>query len=163
MAWGRRMSRYLWVPAQEIARRKPVHARYTQLMCALLAEVQAQDFARYAFWALLQGAAFLGAIAKHCSAGDALLFCARNAGQRMTPTAALAKMPQPMAGRMKAVCTQWEAEKVYIPKFNQAVIFARNRAMVREEEGGDKIKSIAQRWGVKKRAVYKVIKEHEKI
>ena len=35
--------------------------------------------------------------------------------------------------------------------------------MVREEEGGDKIKSIAQRWGVKRWVVYKVIKEHEKI
>ena len=40
----------LGFPAQEIARRKPVHISCTQLMCALLAEVQAQDFAHYAFF-----------------------------------------------------------------------------------------------------------------
>ncbi len=62
----------------------PPQEKWLGLVQTVLARLQKGDLAHYAF---------LGAIAKHCGLGSALLFCAQHSGKKMTPQSALRKLP----------------------------------------------------------------------
>ena len=59
------------------------------------------------------------------------------------------------------LCRVFAGEEIYIPTREAAERVARNAEIVRRRKGGESVKSLCMRYGLKRRTIYEIIKKQK--